>query len=128
MSKYGVISGPYFPVFSLNTVKYGPEITPYFDTFRAVIGKRYLGNLLMTPWAVKFWKFSRMPENNIADLLFLPYYSRMRKNFLQWKGNNVRAICWHNTSFLELVAWHTELNATPNNLFMKNPSDALKIA
>ena len=24
--KYGVISGPYFPVF-------GPEITPYLDTF-----------------------------------------------------------------------------------------------
>ena len=41
MSKYGVICGPYFPVFgpntdllfSLNTGKYGPEITPYLDTF-----------------------------------------------------------------------------------------------
>ena len=30
MSKYGVISSPYFPV------KYGPEITPYLDTFHAV--------------------------------------------------------------------------------------------
>ena len=28
VSKYGVISGPYFPVFGLNTRKYGPEITP----------------------------------------------------------------------------------------------------
>ena len=45
MSKYGVISGPYFPVFGLNTGiygvnpntgKYGPEITPYLDTFHAV--------------------------------------------------------------------------------------------
>ena len=36
MSKYGVISGPYFPVFSPNTGKYGPEITPYLDTFYAV--------------------------------------------------------------------------------------------
>ena len=34
--KYGVISGPYFPVFGLNTRKYGPEITPYSDTFHAV--------------------------------------------------------------------------------------------
>ena len=25
MSKYGVFSGPYFPVFSPNTGKYGPE-------------------------------------------------------------------------------------------------------
>ena len=43
--KYGVISGPYFPAFRLNTEryvslriqwKYGPEITLYLDTFRAV--------------------------------------------------------------------------------------------
>ena len=36
MPKYGVISGPYFPVFGLNTAKYRPEITPYLDTFNAV--------------------------------------------------------------------------------------------
>ena len=33
-------SGPYFSAFGLNTDpntgKYGPEITPYFDTFQAV--------------------------------------------------------------------------------------------
>ena len=34
--KYGVISGPYFPIFGLNTGKYGQEITPYLDTFHAV--------------------------------------------------------------------------------------------
>ena len=39
MPKYGVISGPYLPVFSLNTGKYGPEITPYLDTFHAVSAK-----------------------------------------------------------------------------------------
>ena len=45
MPNYGVISGPYFPVFGLNTEiygvisvfspntgKYGPETTPYLDT------------------------------------------------------------------------------------------------
>ena len=36
VSKYRVISGPYFPVFGLNTGKYGPEITPYLDTFHVV--------------------------------------------------------------------------------------------
>ena len=36
MSKYGVISTLYFPVFSPNTGKYGPEKTPYLDTFHAV--------------------------------------------------------------------------------------------
>ena len=32
-------SGLYFPVFRLNTGKYGPEKTPYLDTFHVV----YLG-------------------------------------------------------------------------------------
>ena len=36
MSKYGVFSGPYFPVLGLNTGKYGPEKSPYLDTFHAV--------------------------------------------------------------------------------------------
>ena len=36
VSKYGAFSGPYFPVFGLNTEKYGPEKTPYLDTFHAV--------------------------------------------------------------------------------------------
>ena len=46
VSKYGVISGPYFPVFGLNTEiysvfspktgKYGPEVTPYLESFHAV--------------------------------------------------------------------------------------------
>ena len=33
MFKYGVSSGPYLPVFSPNTGKYGPEKTPSMDTF-----------------------------------------------------------------------------------------------
>ena len=36
MFKYGVSSGPYFPVFSPNTAKYGPEKTPHLDNFHAV--------------------------------------------------------------------------------------------
>ena len=45
VSKYGVLSGPYFSAFGLNTErlvfrpnaeKYGPEKTPYLDTFHAV--------------------------------------------------------------------------------------------
>ena len=29
--------GPYFPIFRLNAGKYGPEKTPYLDTFHAVV-------------------------------------------------------------------------------------------
>ena len=36
MSKYEFFSGPYFPAFGLNTGKYGPEKTPYLETFHAV--------------------------------------------------------------------------------------------
>ena len=36
MSKYGVFSGSYFPVFSPNTGKYEPEKTLYLNTFHAV--------------------------------------------------------------------------------------------
>ena len=36
MSKYRVFSGPYFPVFNSNTGKYGPEKTPYLNTFNLV--------------------------------------------------------------------------------------------
>ena len=33
MSKYGGFSGPYFPVFGLNTEKYGVSFTPYLSVF-----------------------------------------------------------------------------------------------
>ena len=39
VSKYGVISRPYFLVLGLNTGKYGPEKTQYLDTFHAVLVK-----------------------------------------------------------------------------------------
>ena len=37
VSKYGVFSDPYFPVFSPNTGKYRPDKTPHLDIFYAVI-------------------------------------------------------------------------------------------
>ena len=39
VSKYGFLSGPYFPVFSSNAAKYGPEKTPHLDIFQALIEK-----------------------------------------------------------------------------------------
>ena len=37
MSKYGIISGPYFPILIPNRGKYRPEITPYLDTFHVAL-------------------------------------------------------------------------------------------
>ena len=42
MSKYGVFSGAYFPVFSPNIGIYGPEKTPYLDTFHLAWLERYI--------------------------------------------------------------------------------------
>ena len=36
VAKYGVFSGPYFPILGLNTGNYGPEKSLYLDTFNAV--------------------------------------------------------------------------------------------
>ena len=36
MSKYGDLSGTYFPVFGPKTGKYGPVKTPYLDSFYEV--------------------------------------------------------------------------------------------
>ena len=70
MSKYGVISGPYFPVFGLNTEiygvisvfnlntrKYGPEITPYLDTFHAVHYSKLIASKLRQ-WPSSFSRVS----------------------------------------------------------------------
>ena len=55
MSKYGVISGPYFSVLSTNTGKYGPEITPYLEAFHAV---RYMQRHYINIPAQKMMAFS----------------------------------------------------------------------
>ena len=90
MSKYGVISGPYFPAFGLNTVryfvslriqsecgKYGTEINPYLDTFHAVTStikwvKNYLathGLNYLSNWRFKLKLKIEIVTNNTNDLL-----------------------------------------------------------
>ena len=46
MCKHGVFSSPYFPVFSPNTEKYGPDKTPYLDNFHAVSDKKQYPQIL----------------------------------------------------------------------------------
>ena len=60
VSKYGVISGLYFPVFGLNEGKYKPEIIPYLDTSDAV--QFFLISLLSFAYAtikICMWCFAR---------------------------------------------------------------------
>ena len=51
VSKYGVISGPYFSVFGLNIGKYGSEITPYSNTFHVVwVSTKWDEHITMGVW------------------------------------------------------------------------------
>ena len=62
VSKYGVFSGPYFPAFGLNTGKYGPEKTPYLDTFHAVYYKKH--------WIMKLTVREKCPYSKILWSVF----------------------------------------------------------
>ena len=73
VSKYGVISGLYFPVFGLNTEKDGPEITPYLDAFHAVMIIEQ-----QTVSSKKKWMREKFKKKLIAILeLVGPYHSNV---------------------------------------------------
>ena len=69
MSKYGVISDPYFPVFGLNTEKYGPEITPYLVAYYAVSAFFY--SSLNNPFY--FLATINIPLDNFVTSLFTDF-------------------------------------------------------
>ena len=89
MPKYGVFSGPYFPVFRLNREKYGPEklcIWTFLTQWKS-IDTHLLSNpwsfqknlLLMAKYPKKFiWKFSsktesafRVMQGHIIDISYV---------------------------------------------------------
>ena len=73
MPKYGVISGPYFPIFGLNTGKYGPEITPYLDTFHAVSGSKIAQHQISYS--------NDSSHKNLKKKLVSNMHFRLQKNF-----------------------------------------------
>ena len=50
VSKYGVFSGPYFPVFSLNSGKYGPGKTPYLDSVTILDDENWYCKIWWRDW------------------------------------------------------------------------------
>ena len=79
MSKYGVISGPYFPVFGPNTEKYGPEVTPCLDTFHAV-------RVISIMWALSVTRvIIRLIVIDIAPITVLLGNCRLFCNYLLLK-------------------------------------------
>ena len=78
MSRYGVFSGPYFPVFGLNTGKYGPEEIPYRSSHRRCsVKKGVLGN------------FAKFTEKHLCQSLFFGKVAGLKSATLLKKG------LWH---------------------------------
>ena len=77
VSKYGVFSGPYFPVFGLNreiygvnlriqsqyTGKYGPEKTPYLDAFHAAEVSNFQKILVLSIQRVNRYRYLHYLNN-----------------------------------------------------------------
>ena len=70
VSKHRVISGPYFPVFGLNAGKYGPEITPYLDTFHAVKVWHYVTKYFVVNQSVNY---AELDEFNYVELVYFKF-------------------------------------------------------
>ena len=75
VSKCRVISGPYFPVFGLNTGKYGPEITRYLDTFHAV----WVWIILIRPNMIQMKKQGLLQYNNSLSIKYKERNSSWQK-------------------------------------------------
>ena len=72
MSKYGAFSGPYFPVFRLNTGKHGPGKIPYLDTFHAMLMvMKYYKTFFF--WMSKVWKFQNLKEKVLKSTFLSSY-------------------------------------------------------
>ena len=79
VSKHGVFSGPYFPVFGLNTGKYEQEKIPYLDTFL----KQFLPT--ESPW--------KMIKNSNYFILKALFILKIFK-FLSWLFDHVEKTAW----------------------------------
>ena len=104
MSKYGVFSGPNLPVFGMNTGKYGPEKTPYLNTFHAVstiplrVTKKALSYCV---WAPPFWSISVM----VTPVAYEPKSISPNIDLLSRLGHDVIKILFiveRSTSYISL--------------------------
>ena len=104
MSKFGVIwslfsSGPYFPVFGLNTGKYGAEITSYLNTFQTV------------------WVFRFNFDNQQLISLFLMHHNARQRVF-QSQGRDCKMSknlfkiirCWLVTHIMCLLKFNWQIS------------------
>ena len=103
VSKYGVISGPYFLIFGLNTGKYELEITPCLDTFQAANGKRNVLILIYRCLRSSSWTkrsvFIQLQEQNQYPQFWVPgpthtWAQRLNRSTVQPKFSEILDNNW----------------------------------
>ena len=81
MPRHGVFSVPYFPVFGLNTGKYGPEDTPYLNTFHSVLFNSlvytYL-HLLIHTYVPLYYYTNLIKLINMGNIEITKKFSRLK--------------------------------------------------
>ena len=119
MSKYGVISGPYFPVFGSvfnpNAEKYGPEMTPYLDTFHAVLWSRF--SLTCSYYLFHHWTWCVYYTLNLKFFIFhstfFPATVKISRPGLSHPHFSI--ICWDIFRDSPIMVMYKNLNLSNNN-------------
>ena len=100
MSKYGVFSGPYFPVFGLNTGTYGPENTPFLDTLYLIV----ISSALDDPFLCWMW----ISKIFIGNFFFM--WIPKIKNWIDFQCNSriftlqiIKCYLWNFVIFFRLI-------------------------
>ena len=75
-------SGPYFPVFGLNTGKYGQEETPYLDTFHEVFRFDIVFNFFVNAQFKEGIGFSKLSKENNETLKLFQLVKKQRISVL----------------------------------------------
>ena len=77
LSKHGVVSGPYFPIFGPNTGKYRPGKTPkYLETFHTVMPVSVIA--VLWKLLILFVRITSMevPQKKLKNVLLLIKYRK----------------------------------------------------
>ena len=111
MSKYGVISGPYFAkylsVLSPNVGKYVPEITPYLDTFH-VVSPINLNMVLNIPGQVKYLPHEAVIRDDDSSTKLCVVFDASSEtigrslNDILYKGTCLLPLCYY---VFDLTLW-----------------------
>ena len=126
VSKYEVFSGPHFSVFSPNTGKYGPEKTPYWDTFHAVILLWNFALLLHFVFENRFYPLfasrtvSLKKREKKKQIFCLPFFKVLLMNWLP-----IRKLFKELWRVFQFILCHVKILFCWNSISDVSPFDTL---